>query len=71
MAIPLNHTLNKMYPGLEEQAALNTALYDLIEELKADFNLLLAKLDDDTGITDTDYEATLTISATSPSDPDQ
>jgi len=59
-----------MYPGLEEQAALNTALYDLIEELKADFNLLLAKLDDDTGITDTDYEATLTISATSPSDPD-
>ena len=70
MAIPLNDTLNKNYPGLEPQAALNTALYDLIVELKADFNLLLAKLDDDAGVTDEDYESTLPISSASPSDPD-
>jgi hypothetical protein len=34
-------------------------------EVKTDLNLVLAKLDDDGGVTDTDYEATHAIGSTS------
>ena len=70
MGLPLNEKIANNYPGMDDLPALLTALYDLTVELKTDFNLLLAKLDADAGVTDTDYAATLTISSTSPSDPD-
>lgn len=36
-------------------------VYNAINELIEQFNLLLAKLDDDAGVTDTDYEAELAL----------
>ena len=36
-------------------------LYDLLLEVKTNVNLLLAKLDDDAGVTDTNYESTLAV----------
>lgn len=68
--LPLNEKINNNYPGLDPLATLLTRLYDLSVELKTDFNLLLAKLDADAGVTGENYASTLTISSTSPSDPD-
>jgi hypothetical protein len=46
---------------IEELQASATGSAALVNELKAQFNALLAKLDDDAGVTDTNYEATLAV----------
>ena len=48
--------LNRMSP-----AARDAKLGDCINDLITGFNLLLAKMDADAGITDTDYASTLTL----------
>lgn len=52
----LKGDLNKMNP-----AAANAKLGDLLDELAAKHNALLAKLDADTGVASTDYAATLRV----------
>lgn len=56
--------------GIDLQKALNNSmpiadkvkLGDLLNDLVTNHNALLAKLDADTGVTGTDYAATLTVS---------
>lgn len=64
----LNQKIQGNYPGLDEQATFNTAVYDLLVELHAWAETLAAKLNADGGVTDTNYDATIT--AANPSDPD-
>ena len=47
-------------------ATLRTVIKDLVtdlDKLQAKFDALLIKLDEDDGVTDTDFEATLTVGA--------
>lgn len=46
-----------------EIAAVINGLATVVNELKTDYNALLAKLDADSGVNDTDFEETLEIEA--------
>lgn len=69
MPLSLNDQFRNNNPGLKDQAALNTDVYNLLVEMKTKFNLLLEKLHADERIAPGDL-AMLTVSAVSPSDPD-
>jgi hypothetical protein len=56
MTRDLIHELNRSMP-----AAAHAALGTNLETIATQFNALLAKLDADAGITDTDYAATLAL----------
>lgn len=68
--VSLNVKIANNYPGLDTLPDLLTKIYDLLIETKTDFNAVLAKLDADAGVTDTDYTSLHTLSSTSPGDPD-
>ena len=59
-----NFTVMKNDPVWAQLAGEVAAQQNLVLELKANYNALLAKLDADAGVTDTDYASTL--AATSP-----
>lgn len=58
-------TVHKSNPGAEFSAMITVinALAVLANELKTDYNAVLAKLDADAGVTDTNYVATRAIAA--------
>ena len=55
--------LNDFHDQLVDLIARMGELKTLTDELKADHNALLAKLDADAGVTDINYAATLSIAA--------
>ncbi len=56
MAIDVQDRLNRMNPSADD-----VQLGDLLQELITNQNAILAKLDADAGITDTDYASTLAL----------
>lgn len=65
-AVRVRAILNSVATAGADVAALQDAVVDLValaNELKADHNALLAKLDLDAGVTDTDYAGSLTVAA--------
>ena len=61
-----NHRIMKSSPVWAQLAGEVAALQILVKEQKAQYNALLAKLDSDAGITDTDYAATVSVTARDP-----
>lgn len=68
MGLPLNEKIANNYPGLDALPDFLTKTYDLLVELKAAYEALAVKLNADAGVTDADYDETITSDA--PSDPD-
>lgn len=59
-----NRTIYPQTRGERELMRAYESLLVAYAELQTDFNALLAKLDADNGVTDTDYASTLTLDAT-------
>lgn len=55
--------IRKEIESVNNESANLDEVRDLVNELKSDFNLLLAKLDADAGVTDTNYASTRTVSS--------